>query len=180
MQPETARRFDTEFAPRIAQAIAAFFADHVLTDVVPYGGHGHPTRVQIRSAPHEHVSGFEHPLNLELTWDTDEIERLMEPDGPRRFEHYLAALPKNWAHGRARATSISCRARRPTRSCGSAASTSKAECRRRAMRPGDTLGRPRPGAVGPAGPLIAASTLPHGCARNRQPGARTTTHLLPP
>ncbi|MBP0608222.1 MULTISPECIES: DUF5594 family protein [Burkholderia] len=94
MQPETARRFDTEFAPRIAQAIAAFFADHVQTDVVPYGGHGHPTRVQIRSAPHEHVSGFVYPLNLELTWDTDEIERLMEPDGPQRFEHYLAALPK--------------------------------------------------------------------------------------
>ncbi|MDS0792569.1 DUF5594 family protein [Burkholderia pseudomultivorans] len=94
MQPETARRFDTEFAPRIAQAIAAFFSDHVRADVVPYGGHGHPTRVQIRSAPHEHVSGFTHPLNLELTWDTDEIERLMEPEGPQRFEHYLAALPK--------------------------------------------------------------------------------------
>lgn len=35
MQPETARRFDTEFAPRIAHAIAAFFAEHVHADVVP-------------------------------------------------------------------------------------------------------------------------------------------------
>ncbi|HDR8968719.1 DUF5594 family protein [Burkholderia vietnamiensis] len=94
MQPETARRFDTEFAPRIAHAIAAFFAEHVHADVVPYGGHGQPTRVHISSAPHVHVSGFAYPLNLELTWDTDEIERLMEPDGAARFEHYLSALPK--------------------------------------------------------------------------------------
>ncbi|EAY68222.1 hypothetical protein BDAG_00929 [Burkholderia dolosa AU0158] len=97
MQPETARRFDTEFAPRIARAIAAFFADHVETDVVPYGGHGHPTCVRVRSAPHEHVSGFAHPLNLEFTWDTDEIERLMEPDGRARFDRYLAALPRKLA-----------------------------------------------------------------------------------
>jgi hypothetical protein len=95
MQPETARRFDTEFAPRIAHAIAAFFAEHVHADVVPYGGHGQPTRVHISGAPHEHVSGFAYPLNLELTWDTDEIERLMEPDGAARFEHYLSALPKS-------------------------------------------------------------------------------------
>ena len=94
MQPETARRFDTEFAPRIAQAIAAFFTEHVRADVVPYGGHGRPTCVQIRSAPHEHVSGFVHPLNLELTWDTDVIERLMRTDGATRFEHYLSALPR--------------------------------------------------------------------------------------
>ncbi|RQR57585.1 hypothetical protein DIE07_22265 [Burkholderia sp. Bp9002] len=97
MQPETARRFDTEFAPRIARAIAAFFADHVQTQVVPYAGHGHPTQVRIHSAPHEHVSGFAHPLNLELTWDTDEIERLMAPHGMQRFEHYLAALPRKLA-----------------------------------------------------------------------------------
>ncbi|KWB58749.1 DUF5594 family protein [Burkholderia ubonensis] len=94
MQPETARRFDTEFAPRIAHAIAAFFDDHVQTEVVPYGGHGHPSQVRVRSAPHEHVSGFAHPLNLELTWDTDEIERLMAPEGEARFEQYLAALPR--------------------------------------------------------------------------------------
>ncbi|AOK53493.1 hypothetical protein DF107_09195 [Burkholderia stagnalis] len=97
MQPETARRFDTEFAPRIARAIAAFFADHVQTEVVPYAGHGHPTQVRIHSAPHEHVSGFAHPLNLELTWDTDEIEQLMAPHGMQRFEHYLEALPRKLA-----------------------------------------------------------------------------------
>jgi non-ribosomal peptide synthetase component F len=94
MQPDIARRFDNDFAPRIAQAIAACFADRVQADVVPYGGHGHPTLVRIHSAPHEHVRGYAYPLNLELTWDIDEIERLMDADGAQRFEHYLAALPR--------------------------------------------------------------------------------------
>ncbi|CAM2173131.1 hypothetical protein BO443_10815 [Burkholderia orbicola] len=49
---------------------------------------------------------------------------------------------------------------------------------RRVMRPGDTLDRPRAGAAAPAGSFIAA-TLAHGCARNLQPGARTTLLSLP-
>jgi hypothetical protein len=93
MRPETAHRFDTEFAPRIAHAIADLYGSHVQTEVVPYGGHGHPTQVRIRSAAHEHLHGYAHPLNIELTWDTDEIERLMEADGEQRFARYLAALP---------------------------------------------------------------------------------------
>ncbi len=93
MRPETARRFDTEFAPRIARTIADTSDGWLQADVVPYHGHGHPTQVRVRSTSSEHVHGYAHPLNLELTWDTDEIERLMEADGPTRFEHYLAALP---------------------------------------------------------------------------------------
>ncbi|VBI76981.1 DUF5594 family protein [Burkholderia pseudomallei] len=97
MSPDTARRFDTEFAPRIARAIADLLNHRAHTDVVGYGGHGHPTQVRI-VAPHaEHVHGYAHPLNLALTWDTDEIERLTEADGAARFERYLAALPRKLA-----------------------------------------------------------------------------------
>ena len=93
MQPEIARRFDDEFAPRIAHLIATFLADRVHVEVVPYNGHGHPTRVRISNVLHEHTRVFAHPLNIEMTWDGDEIERLMGPDGAARFERYLAALP---------------------------------------------------------------------------------------
>ncbi|WP_179401661.1 DUF5594 family protein [Burkholderia guangdongensis] len=93
MHPETAHRFDTEFAPRIARTIAELHAGHVRTEVIPYGGHGHPTQVRIHATAHEHAHGYTHPLNIEMTWDTDEIERLMGADGERRFARYLAALP---------------------------------------------------------------------------------------
>ncbi|HEX7936896.1 MAG TPA: DUF5594 family protein [Paraburkholderia sp.] len=103
MRREIAARFDEEFAPRIAEAIAACFATTVQTDVLPYGGPGHPTRLHIHAAPLEHIAHFAHPLNLYLTWDSDEIERLMKDEGQARFARYLAALPRKlaaWRHAR--------------------------------------------------------------------------------
>ncbi|MFM0737194.1 DUF5594 family protein [Paraburkholderia xenovorans] len=103
MRPESAARFDRQFAPRIAEALAACFATTVHTDVLPYGGHGHPTRVRIYAEPLKELAHYAHPLNLYLTWDSDEIEELMGPAGPARFTAYLAALPRKleaWRHAR--------------------------------------------------------------------------------
>lgn len=103
MRPEHAARFDQQFAPRIAEAIAACLAATVHTEVQPYGGPGHPTRLRIRAAPLDGLGHYPHPLNLYLTWDSDEIERLMDAQGQTRFAHYLAALPRKltaWTHAR--------------------------------------------------------------------------------
>ncbi|AIO65093.1 DUF5594 family protein [Burkholderia oklahomensis] len=103
MSPDTARQFDTEFAPRIARAIADLLGHRASAEVVGYGGHGHPTQVRIAAPPAEHVRGYAHPLDIALTWDTDEIERLMAADGPARFERYLAALGRKlpaWENAR--------------------------------------------------------------------------------
>ncbi|KAA1015888.1 hypothetical protein FVF58_00610 [Paraburkholderia panacisoli] len=103
MRPENAARFDQQFAPRIAEAIAACFAATVHTEVLPYGGPGHPTRVRIYAAPLDKLGHYPHPLNLYLTWDSDEIERLMDAQGQTRFARYLAALPRKlsaWTHAR--------------------------------------------------------------------------------
>jgi hypothetical protein len=103
MRPDSAVRFDQQFAPRIAEALAACFATTVHTEVLPYGGHGHPTRVRIYAAPLDVEAHYAHPLNIYLTWDSDEIERLMGEAGPARFAGYLAALPRKlqaWRHAR--------------------------------------------------------------------------------
>ena len=103
MSPGNAARFDQQFAPRIAEALAACFATTVHTEVLPYGGHGHPTRVRIHAVPIEDLRHYPHPLNLYLTWDSDEIERLMDAAGPARFAGYLAALPRKleaWRNAR--------------------------------------------------------------------------------
>ncbi|KVD77600.1 hypothetical protein WS62_29960 [Burkholderia sp. ABCPW 14] len=103
MNPDTARRFDTEFAPRIARAIADLLGHRANAEVIGYGGHGHPTQVRIAAPPAEHARGYAHPLDIALTWDTDEIERLMAADGPARFERYVAALGRKlpaWENAR--------------------------------------------------------------------------------
>ncbi|MCC8405345.1 DUF5594 family protein [Paraburkholderia sp. MMS20-SJTN17] len=103
MRPETAIRFEQEFAPRIAEAIAACFAKTVHTEVVPRDAQRQPTRVRIHAAPLEELGHYPHPLNLYLTWDSDEIERLMGEQGSARFARYLAALPRKlnaWTQAR--------------------------------------------------------------------------------
>jgi hypothetical protein len=103
MRPEHAARFDQQFAPRIAEAIAACLAATVHTEVLPYGGPGHPTRLRIHAAPLDGLGHYPHPLNVYLTWDSDEIERLMDAQGQTRFANYLGALPRKlmaWTHAR--------------------------------------------------------------------------------
>ncbi|CAG9209397.1 DUF5594 family protein [Burkholderia gladioli] len=106
MNPDIAHRFDAEFAPRIAERITALLGPHVAATVRPYGGHGHPTHVDIVNTSHEHLHGlhgYTFPLNLTMTWDTDEIEQLVGDDDGTRFAHYLDALSRklaNWEDAR--------------------------------------------------------------------------------
>ncbi|MGA7777944.1 MAG: DUF5594 family protein [Paraburkholderia sp.] len=93
MSPETVARFETEFAPRIAETIA-HLDPSVRVEVLPYEGHGHPTRVRIVGEAVEALRHYPHSLNLLLTWDSDEIERLMGEGGQARFAGYLRAIPR--------------------------------------------------------------------------------------
>ncbi|MEM5330025.1 DUF5594 family protein [Paraburkholderia sp. JHI2823] len=97
MSIEAVRRFEEEFAPRIAAKLAKQFGPSVHVDVVPGAGLGHPTSVHLRGLANEHRHPYVYPLNVSLTWDTDEIESLMGPGGEARFEHYLEATVRKMA-----------------------------------------------------------------------------------
>ncbi|MGS1073075.1 DUF5594 family protein [Burkholderia glumae] len=92
MKPDTAHRFDTELAPRIAARIARMLGPRVRVVAVRYGGHGHPSQIHVVSTTPVHVRGFDHPLDVTLTWDGDEIERLVADQDGARFARYLNAL----------------------------------------------------------------------------------------
>lgn len=103
MNPQTIARFDREFAPRIAAKIAGLFDTGIQAEVLPYEGHGRPTRVRIWAEPIEALRHYPHKLNLHLTWDSDEIEGLMHEGGEARFASYLAAIPRKleaWHYAR--------------------------------------------------------------------------------
>ena len=96
MDAATAHRFETEFAPRIAEQIARLFDAHVQAEVVlsSLEGVGDPARVRVWGALNEHLRHYPYPLNVHLTWDEGEIDCLMGATGQERFQHYLAALPR--------------------------------------------------------------------------------------
>jgi hypothetical protein len=90
MSPEAAYRFENDFAPRIATWIASHLGAPLRVEVVPREGRGHPTRVRITGEPDDHRRHpYPYPLNVSLTWDSAEVERLLESDGEARFAHYL-------------------------------------------------------------------------------------------
>ncbi|SAL80722.1 hypothetical protein AWB67_05678 [Caballeronia terrestris] len=98
---EKARRFDIEFAPRIASRIASLLDAGVRVEVMPHEGSRMPTRVRVAA---ERVAqgrgsppGYECPLNVYLTWDGEEIERLFDAGGEERFARYLHAIPAKLA-----------------------------------------------------------------------------------
>ena len=97
MNPTIAHQFDTEFAPRIAQAIQDVIGRNADVRLVPYGGPDRPTTLEITAPASERIRGARHPLNLQMTWDECEIASLTEHNGPQRFEHYLEALPRKLA-----------------------------------------------------------------------------------
>jgi hypothetical protein len=97
MTNEAIYRFEDQFAPRIAARLASHFGPMVRVEVVPSEGRGHPTRVRVRGHARELRHPYAHPLDVSLTWDVDEIERLMEPGGEARFEHYLESMSRKLA-----------------------------------------------------------------------------------
>ncbi|CAM2191777.1 DUF5594 domain-containing protein [Paraburkholderia kururiensis] len=94
MDNEAADRFERAFVPRIVERLGHLVGDAVTIEVIPREGRGHPTRVRLTGHPGEHRHVYAHPLDLSLTWDSDEILRLMEPDGEARFDCYLDAIPR--------------------------------------------------------------------------------------
>ncbi|MDE1183828.1 DUF5594 family protein [Paraburkholderia sp.] len=96
MKPDTAARFDTEFAPRIASKISSLFDDGVHAEVLRYEGHGHPSRIHLWGEPRGDAHRYPHPLNVILTWDSDEIACLMDAGAEQRFTRYLDAIPRKF------------------------------------------------------------------------------------
>jgi hypothetical protein len=93
--PEQAHRFETAFMPRIVESVARLVGRGVRVDIVPYENSSSPTRLRVSAARHDSADRprrFPHDLNVVLTWDDDEIERLFQADGEARFLRYLDAI----------------------------------------------------------------------------------------
>ncbi|SPB18613.1 hypothetical protein NOV72_05813 [Caballeronia novacaledonica] len=96
MNPEQTLRFETEFMPRIAERTMRFLGRGVRVEILSYESAAVPTRLHVSADAHqegdEHQHVYPYPLNVFLTWDDEEIERLMSVGGEARFLRYLDAM----------------------------------------------------------------------------------------
>jgi len=104
MNAQIIQHFEQILAPRIARRLAEQLGPAVRIEIVPYESSAHPTRVRIVGHAFAHRHPYACELNVSLTWDSREIERLMQPDGEARFASYLQALGRKlhgWESARA-------------------------------------------------------------------------------
>lgn len=85
------RKFEDEFAVRIAEKIGSLYHVQQVTVEVIRHGSGHPARVRIGSERREGDTGFPYLLNVHLAWRERAIERLLA--NPANFDVYLESLP---------------------------------------------------------------------------------------
>lgn len=100
MNREQALRFETEFVPQIAESVTRHIGRWLRIDIVPNEHPRAPTRLHITAPPHdngERARQYPFDLNVFLTWDDDEIVRLLRPGGEARFQRYLDSLAAKFA-----------------------------------------------------------------------------------
>jgi hypothetical protein len=92
---EQALRFETDYVPRIAQCVVRLLGRGARVEIISYESPDKPTRLSVHAARNEAIEHDHHypfDLNISLTWDDDEIERLLQPGGEARFLRYLDAI----------------------------------------------------------------------------------------
>ncbi|SAK56081.1 hypothetical protein AWB83_01732 [Caballeronia ptereochthonis] len=83
--------------PRIVERVARAVGRGVRVEILPYENSRMPTRLHLSAgrAPRAgsgEARGYPCPLNVFLTWDDEEIERLLDAGGEARFLRYLEAI----------------------------------------------------------------------------------------
>lgn len=93
MHPVPAERFTAELLPRIAERIARFSRGTLHAEILPPLTSDQPARLRVRASTHPDGGRYGYPIDITLSWDGIEVDRLFASGGETRFAEYLDALP---------------------------------------------------------------------------------------
>jgi len=92
VHPIPADRFNIELLPRIAERVQALSHGMLHTDVLPPASPDQPARLRIWAAARDGGGRYAYPIDITLSWDSYEVDRLFASGGDLRFTEYLDAL----------------------------------------------------------------------------------------
>jgi len=92
VHPIPAHRFNIELLPRIAERVQALSHGMLHADVLPSASPDQLARLRIWAAAREGGGRYAHPIDITLSWDSYEVDRLVASGGESRFAEYLDAL----------------------------------------------------------------------------------------
>lgn len=89
--PLTTHRFNTELLPRIAERVQQISRGTLHTDILPAVS-DQPARLRVWASARPSGGRYSHPVDITLSWDSIEVDRLFADGGDARFAEYLEAL----------------------------------------------------------------------------------------
>ncbi|MDR5854414.1 DUF5594 family protein [Caballeronia sp. LZ062] len=95
MNRDQTHRFETEIMPRIAEGVARVVDQKLRVEIIPGSNAHEPARLRVSAPPSDQSARtrrYPFDMNVVLTWDDEEIERLLRPGGDARLQRYLDVL----------------------------------------------------------------------------------------
>lgn len=93
MHPVPAQRFNAELLPRIVERVHRVIHGNLQADILAPEQAGQTARLRVWATASPNGGRYPHPLNIVLSWDSIEVDRLFATGGDERFAAYLDALP---------------------------------------------------------------------------------------
>lgn len=93
MHPVPAHRFNSDLLPRIVERVQRLSRGTLHAEIQPASQSDQPACLRIWAAARQNGGRYGHPIDITLSWDSFEVDRLFADGGDARFDAYLDALP---------------------------------------------------------------------------------------
>jgi len=88
-----AQRFNADLLPRIVERVQRLSHGTLHADIQPASASDLPACLRIWATARPNGGRYAHPIDITLSWDSFEVDRLFSLGGDVRFNAYLDALP---------------------------------------------------------------------------------------
>lgn len=93
VHPVPAQRFNSDLLPRIVERVQHLSRGTLHADILPAAAPDQPACLRVWAAARPNGGRYAHPIDITLSWDSFEVDRLFASGGDLRFDAYLDALP---------------------------------------------------------------------------------------
>lgn len=93
MHPVPAQRFNSDLLPRIVERVQHLSRGTLHADILPAAAPDQPACLRVWASARPNGGRYAYPIDITLSWDSFEVDRLFASGGDLRFDAYLDALP---------------------------------------------------------------------------------------
>ncbi|KAI3590133.1 hypothetical protein D9X30_5716 [Cupriavidus sp. U2] len=93
MHPVPAQRFNSDLLPRIVERVQRLSRGTLHAEIQTPAASDLPACLRVWAESRPNGGRYAYPIDITLSWDSFEVDRLFASGGVERFDAYLDALP---------------------------------------------------------------------------------------